>query len=654
MIGFVFSLFYLTHVWILRRKIFSNPLLMLGTSWFFSQFFFGVISFLCALLFAPFVSPTLLTAAAFSCFLCITVVSIALLRQKGETQWFVRLSAADAWLCLVVVSVSGFLFLPQLQDTGGVLTRNFVFWDFEAIAPVIQSFVYGDNFPPQNERFAGVPMTYHYLSMIVMAGYSVLGLGLVDAINVFSMFSFAALLLVVSGGVDEFFRVRIRGAWAALFLTLTTGSLSVIYLWLRREKMFGSSWVGFLRYYRSNPYQLGLPPENCCNYNGNMSNLFYFIAERQLIFGSLLFLTLLLICVKRHELRRWESCMLGVIVGVSYLWHLYLTIVLLGVLGICALRDRKTVNSWLTFGIASLLFFVHCLYFQSVVHSQDFVPIVANYPKFNPGFTGVGGGSWTLRYFVATYLFAYGFKLLLFPWSILRAFRRHAECTLLLVVSIAFLFLLTNTVQLSPSDIYENHKWFRPMNLLIDCICAVGLVELFSSLNLSRRCCLAVLLLAGSLSGTVENIAFFVTRHKVNYGAYPSPAIERIRAGSSPRAVFLTQHAAFINLSGRKVYNLIRSRRQAMPMIYSKFVNTARRERIIREMLASTVPEQFCRALNREKIDFIEAALLSRYARLWLSAPMLPRIHAEITPGEQVEFVNAGQFCRSAGVHGSR
>ena len=81
----------------------------------------------------------------------------------------------------------------------------------------VSSFAYGDNFPPQNPRFAGRGYPYHYLTSITVAAMVRLGM---DPVHALPLHSFLLCLLVAAGLTAFALRLTGDSAVAALALVL--------------------------------------------------------------------------------------------------------------------------------------------------------------------------------------------------------------------------------------------------------------------------------------------------------------------------------------------------------------------------------------------------------------------------------------------------
>jgi hypothetical protein len=111
-------------------------------------------------------------------------------------------------------------------DGAGMWAGHEYLWsDWPTHLGIVSSFAYGDNFPPQHTLFAGLPMSYHFLSDLTPAAMVVLGM---DPAGALSLHSFVlSVLLALS--LYAFARRLAAGdraiASLALVLFLLGGSL---------------------------------------------------------------------------------------------------------------------------------------------------------------------------------------------------------------------------------------------------------------------------------------------------------------------------------------------------------------------------------------------------------------------------------------------
>jgi hypothetical protein len=184
-----------------------------------------------------------------------------------------------------------------VYDSRGLWANQINIWgDWALHLGDVTSFVYGDNFPPQNSRYAGGPLAYHYLTSITSAAFVKLGMDPAAALMLHS-FVFCILLLF---GLYAFALRLTRDRDAAGVATghvLHGGSLG--WLVIASNLNHAKDILGTLQ---KQPWDVGV--QNTLGFN--WQNMFFalFEPQRGYLYGlplALLILTLLLIGVETEE-----------------------------------------------------------------------------------------------------------------------------------------------------------------------------------------------------------------------------------------------------------------------------------------------------------------------------------------------------------------
>jgi hypothetical protein len=153
------------------------------------------------------------------------------------------------------------------------------------------------------------------------------------------------------------------------------------------------------------------------------------------------------------------------------------------------------------------------------------------------------------------YLYAYGFRLLIYL-SALVYFFKQKKSIFIFLISFLTVFILINTVQLSPTTIYDNHKWLKPFNLIMD-IFSLGFLFDFFYKKIKktnwRFCLIFAIFLITSASGIIVLVSYFIQSPNVLYADLKSKNLSLIKK-TSPKSVFLTDNPRLVFLGGRKNY----------------------------------------------------------------------------------------------------
>jgi hypothetical protein len=134
------------------------------------------------------------------------------------------------WACLAICLAFGWwLMVTTLSYDSGSFQFAFKSWsDFGANLSLAQSFALGDNFPSEHPFFPGEPLRYHFLFWFQSANLSYLGLNLVWAINLLSIFSLFALLILIMTFAELLFGSRIVARLAAVLFFFPATSLAYV------------------------------------------------------------------------------------------------------------------------------------------------------------------------------------------------------------------------------------------------------------------------------------------------------------------------------------------------------------------------------------------------------------------------------------------
>ncbi len=361
-----------------------------------------------------------------------------------------------------------FFYKPHLKLKDGNIYTSPVYWDFQWHAPLIQNFAFGDNFPPQNESFAGIPITYHYFWGLLVAIYVSTGLDIVNGINFISILTLFFLFTTIIGVGEELFKSKIIGL-IAIILTITSSSFRFIY-----DLQLNSSAILFLTIKK-----IMLNTNHPFGYNGNMFNMFYFLAERQMVFGIIFLLCYIVLVFKKEKFSNQLIILFGILTGLFFWGHLFITIMVfcsLLFLFLFNIKDKKISLFLLSF---FLVFLIVVLFYKIFTYSQWFHPEIKNYPKINFNFpTMEEEYPFSIVNSIKYYIFGYGIKIIFVIIGIYLLFKENKNLFLIFLSIIIPTFILINTIQLSPLSIYDNHKWLKPMNVILDLLTAFTIYKL--------------------------------------------------------------------------------------------------------------------------------------------------------------------------------
>lgn len=219
-------------------------------------------------------------------------------------------------------------------------SQTYIWGDWALHLGDVTSFVYGDNFPPQNTRYVGTPLAYHYLTSITGAAFVKLGMLPTAALALHS-FVFSILLLL---GLYAF-ALRLTGdreaAGVSTGLFLLGGGLG--WLIVAGEMNRSRDLLGTLA---REPWNQG--QQNDLGFN--WPNLFFSLLEPQrgYLYGLpliLLALTLLLVGVETEERRIFAGA--GLVAGTLPFAHTSTLVALALIAPFIALLFPTRLWTWL-------------------------------------------------------------------------------------------------------------------------------------------------------------------------------------------------------------------------------------------------------------------------------------------------------------------
>jgi hypothetical protein len=235
----------------------------------------------------------------------------------GLAGWLGRL---DPWATLLfaALAVRWVLLWDDAIATAvdGLWADHEYLWsDWPTHIGIVTRFAWGDNFPPVNTLFAGLPLSYHYLSDLTPAAFVVLGMDPVEALPLHSLvLSFVAALSLWAFIRRLGIRPSIATLGTFLFLfgaglgwIVTAGTLDQTKDLIRT--LFDLPWdekaVGELHIRFFNPY------------------LAFLMSQRAYLYGlplAMLMITLLVAAARRRDVKRFVLA--GVVGGLLPLSHL--------------------------------------------------------------------------------------------------------------------------------------------------------------------------------------------------------------------------------------------------------------------------------------------------------------------------------------------
>ena len=415
-----------------------------------------------------------------------------------------------------------------------------VWSDFAANIPLIRSFSWGKNFPPEYPLFPGQPIQYHFLFYLFVGILERVGLPLDWALNLPSALGFFALLIAIYLLAKLLFNKK-SVAFLAVVFFLFNGSLS------------------FLEFFRQHPPFLNTLREIITNqtfpsfgpYDGKVVSAFWnlniYTNQRHLA-PSYAFVLLLVYLLLRPGLPKLapnggvlrHTKFLGVILGLFPFFHkavFAMAVVVLFSLFLLLPKWRRSI--FLILVIAGLLALPQIIY-QVRGAGPSF--------SFNPGY--LIPKPLTTGKFIHYWFFNFGLSTILIPLGVLLSNRQNKK----ILLAFFTLFVIGNLFQFSP-EIAANHKFFNLFLIVGNMFTAWAIYQLWKRSFLTKLLVPALILLL-TLSGIID---FFPIKNDVYMKFEDAPKSQDvlwIKENTPPDAVFLNSSYLYhpASLAGRKIF----------------------------------------------------------------------------------------------------
>ena len=228
---------------------------------------------------------------------------------------------SDIALVLFSLAFSSWIMIKTFRggEGGQLFVGGNTVFDFGQTLGIIRSFSWGANIPISSPFFSGAPFFYHFFFQFWIALWEYFGVPLVWAVNIPSVFSFAALLITV------YYLPQVVGkqgklvGWLAVILTITHSTLTFWYLLIRK----GLSVQFITDLWQMPTYPFAGP------FDGSIISIFTtlnpYVNQRHLGFSIALGLFCLILGVQMIEKKQpmiWKSVFLGFCTGLLFLFNM--------------------------------------------------------------------------------------------------------------------------------------------------------------------------------------------------------------------------------------------------------------------------------------------------------------------------------------------
>lgn len=482
-----------------------------------------------------------------------------------------------------IIFGSFLMFSSFSYGNDSILISSRAWSDFASHIPLIRSFSYGANFPPQYPLFPGEVIKYHFLFYAFVGFLEKIGVRIDFALNIPSIFGFTFLIIMIYLISKMVFKSR------------TVGLLSVIFF------IFNSS-LTFIYYFKNNPLSiesiLNIPKikdfQSFAPYGDGIISAFWnlniYTNQRHLAlsFGlSLLIIYFILQNIFKDKNVNYKIyIILGFILGLSFYLHLavlLMTGIVIFMLAILFKKVRKALIMLLF--ISAIIALPQYLYLNS---STGFQIIL------NPGYLIAD----KLSVFNFTEFWIYNLGLSIFL-GILGFIFGNKNQRKFFIIFIPIL-LVGNLIQFSP-EIAANHKFFNYAILFINMFCAFALYILWKKNNILKP--FVILFTFLMIIGGVLDFFPIFNDHKISISDLKAnPDALWIKNNTPPDSVFLNTSYLYnpASLAGRKIFI-------GWPYFaWSQGYDTNKRGEIFKTIFASNTKSEACNLLKVNKINYIE------------------------------------------------
>lgn len=481
---------------------------------------------------------------------------------------------------------SWWLMFATFSYSNGEMQISSKAWsDFANHIPLIRSFSFGSNFPPQYPLFSGPPIKYHFLFYAFVGILEKLNIPIDYALNLPSVLGFSFLIIMIYIFAKNIFNSKAVGILSILFF-IFNGSLEFIKFFLKNPVSINSIYQII-----NNRNFISFGP-----YDGSVISAFWnlniYTNQRHLALSYGLSLFIIYCFLKfNNEKRRniKKSILIGIILGISFLLNMavfLITIIILTVFLIYLNKYRLYI--FISLVISGALSIPIYLYMQQGGSSFKIIPHIG-YLITNT----------TLLTFLNYWFQNIGIHLLLIPLGFMIANNKQRR----IFLSFFIVFAIGNLFQFSP-EIAANHKFFNYFMIIGVIFSAYFLVWLWKKIYFIRPL-IPILFFFLIFSGILDFFPIY-NDYKISLSDYPTNKdVSWIIKNTKPNSIFLNSQFLYDNasLAGRKIF-------LGWPYFaWSQGYNTNLRDNLRKQLLATNDLTFFCKITRANHIDYVETGL---------------------------------------------
>ena len=486
-------------------------------------------------------------------------------------------------LLLTIIFSSWLMFSTFSYSNGEIQIASKAWSDFGSHLPLIRSFSFGWNFPPQYAIFPGEASRYHFLFYAFVGFLEKIGLRLDYALNIPSTIGFFSFLTMIYIFAKSLFKSRAIGLLSVTFL-IFNGSFSFLYFLQKTpiDYTFINQLVTNVTFPSFHPYGEGLVSA--------FWNLNIYTNQRHLA-AAFAFSLLVLYIFLRPILKNGKnngltfSIILGLLLGFSFYFHLAAFGMTCGAIFILSLLFQKIrLPGVLILVIAGILAYPQYVYMSS--SPQNFHTIL------NPGY--LTPKPLTLFSFANYWTLNLGLHIILIPIGFILASKKVKK---IFAAFFAF-FIIGNLFQFSP-EMAVNHKFFNYFMIFGNILSAYMIVLVWKKNNSLKP--VAVILVFCLIFSGIIDLFPILNDGKVTLSDYPkNPDILWIIKNTPPEVVFLNSSYFTTpeSLGGRKILF-------GWPYFsWGAGYDTTERDNDRKNMLGSNDKTDFCKIANKYNVRY--------------------------------------------------
>ncbi len=476
------------------------------------------------------------------------------------------------------------MFSTFSYENGNMLIASKAWSDFASHIPLIRSFSFGNNFPPEYPLFSGPPIKYHFLFFAVVGIFEKLGLRIDYAFNIPSILGFSFLILMIYVFAKMIFKSKTVGLLSVLFF-LFNGSLSFLNFFSKfplSQNTF-TQIISNRQFPSFGPYDQGIISA--------FWNLNIYTNQRHLALSYGLSLILIFLILKPF-LENKKSDMkitlfIGIVFGLSFFLNIavfLMTALVFGILFI--LVNKYRIDIFISLVVGGMIALPQYLFMQSGNSSSQ----ILLYPGY------LINNNLTILNFINYWFQNLGLHSILIPLGFLIAPKNAKK----IFVAFFVLFVIGNLFKFSP-EVAANHKFFNYFMIIGVMFSAYFIFYLWNKKNYLKPFTV-VLVFFLIFSGIID---FFpiLNDSKIALADYPvNKDISWIMKNTNPDSTFLNTQYLYdtASLAGRKIF-------LGWPYFaWSQGYDTQTRDNLRKAMLNTNDLHFFCANAIKYNINYIE------------------------------------------------